>query len=124
VAAAKVVRYEHQAVTIQASLNDSGILVLADAYYPGWKAYVDGKEVSIMRANHFFRALVLSEGNHLVEFKYDPLSFKIGLIISLATIVTLASIPLVVHLRNVKGYTLQASHDRNPSEDFSGAKEI
>jgi hypothetical protein len=100
IATAKLIRYEHQRVTVHASLNDAGILVLADSYYPGWRAYVDGTEAKILRANHFFRAVALTEGEHVVEFKYEPLSFKIGLIISLMTVLLLVTISVIVFFRN------------------------
>jgi membrane protein YfhO len=102
VATATIVDYQNQAMTIHASLNDTGILILADSYYPGWKAYVDGRQEPILKANHFFRAVVLPEGKHVVEFRYEPLSFKIGAIISSVTILILASIPLVVSMRRWK----------------------
>jgi hypothetical protein len=94
-ATAKIVRYEHQRVTIRASLNDEGILVLTDSYYPGWKALVDGREVPIFRANHLFRAVALSAGEHVVEFRYEPMSFKIGVLVSVATALCLAAFPVV-----------------------------
>lgn len=84
---AEIVAYAHQSVTINASLNGSGLLVLADSFYPGWRAYVDGKETKILRANLFFRAVPLSPGEHMVEFRYQPLSFTIGWVISLLTLV-------------------------------------
>lgn len=52
-AQAKILRYENHKVTIGASLNGSGVLVLADSFYPGWRVYVDGKESKILRANFF-----------------------------------------------------------------------
>jgi len=82
---ASILRYGNHNVTVHASLNGPGILVLADAFYPGWRAYVDGGESTIYRANLFFRAVQLPPGEHLVEFKYRPLGFQVGLIISLAT---------------------------------------
>lgn len=85
-AQAKIVDYRNQKVVIQASLNTPGILVLADSFYPGWRAYVDGREEEILRANLFFRGVALSQGDHLVEFRYKPVSFKIGLTVSLVTL--------------------------------------
>lgn len=102
VATAKIVRYENQIVRIRASLNSSGILILADSYYPGWKAYVNGKEEVVRRANLFFRAVPLPAGNHTVEFRYEPRSFKIGLIVSLVTILFLMIISVVVFFRSFK----------------------
>jgi hypothetical protein len=89
VSTAKILRYQSQRVTIETTSNDSGILVFADSHYPGWKAYVDGREEPILRANHFFRAVILGEGEHIVEFKYEPISFKVGSIASLVTVLGL-----------------------------------
>jgi len=101
-ATARLVRYENQRVVIDASLNDAGILVLADSYYPGWKAYVDGKEEKILRANLFFRAVSLSTGRHTVEFRYEPRSFAIGLAISVGTVIVLIITSVIFYLRGRK----------------------
>ncbi|MDO8658891.1 MAG: YfhO family protein [Candidatus Levybacteria bacterium] len=65
------------------------LLFLSDTYYPGWKAYVDGKETEIYRANYAFKAIAVSSGKHIVKFKYDPLSFKFGYVVSLMSIFSL-----------------------------------
>ena len=89
-ATAKIVRYENELVTIATLADSEAILVLADSYYPGWKAFVDGREEIIRRANLFFRAVPLPPGNHTVEFRYEPRSFTIGLAISSVALVGLA----------------------------------
>jgi hypothetical protein len=81
-AQARIIRYTNQNAVIQTALNGSGILVLADSYYPGWRVYVDGKEQEIRRANLFFRGVPLSAGEHVVEFRYEPRSFVLGLFLS------------------------------------------
>jgi len=78
-------KYSPNAVEIEVTLDRDGYLVLSDTYYPGWRAYVDGEEKEIMRANYAFRAVSLESGQHTVLFKYEPLAFKVGLAISLAT---------------------------------------
>jgi hypothetical protein len=92
---ARIIRYENSNVLINASLQDSGVLVLTDSYYPGWRVFVDGKEERILQANHFFRGVRLAPGNHNVEFRYEPLSFTIGWAISLFTLVLLIGISVV-----------------------------
>lgn len=62
------------------------LLYVADNYYPGWKATVDGNETEILRANYTFRAVPLTPGEHVVRMEYDPWSFKAGLGISVASI--------------------------------------
>lgn len=56
----------------------AGYLVLADTYYPGWKAFVNGVETEILVANLNQRAIFLPSGNHTILFQYNPLSFLIG----------------------------------------------
>lgn len=75
--------YEPQKVRVKANLSAPGILVLTDAYYPGWQASIDGKPATILRANYMFRAVALTEGEHIVEFSYQPDSLRTGLYISL-----------------------------------------
>ncbi len=101
-AQAIIERYENNVVTIQTAASEDGILVLADSYYPGWKAFVDGKETKIFKANHFFRAVVSPKGNHRIEFRYEPWSFRLGIIISTFSLVCVVVISLVLFLRQRK----------------------
>ena len=55
----------------------------------GNKVYVDGERDKIYQADYLFRAVFLEKGNHIIRFTYDPLSFKIGLLISLGTALVL-----------------------------------
>jgi uncharacterized membrane protein YfhO len=52
---------------------------VSDAYYPGWKAYVDGEKTDIFRANLAFRAIRVPPGRHTVSLVYVPFSFYLGL---------------------------------------------
>lgn len=79
-----ITQYKNNRARVQATLNAPGVLVLTDSFYPGWRAYVDGKEQDVLRANYFFRAVLLQGGQHVVEFRYQPRSFTMGLYISLA----------------------------------------
>lgn len=99
---AELVNYGHQHVVIHTFAKSDSILVLADSYYPGWRVYVDGKEEKILRANYFFRAVKLGMGDHRVEFDYDPYSFKIGLIISLTTLLVIIAVSFYLCLRHWK----------------------
>jgi hypothetical protein len=78
-----ILSYDPERVTLEADLESSGYLVLTDAYYPGWKAWVDGQPAEISRADYYFRAVYLLPGEHVVEFIYDPASFRVGLMVSL-----------------------------------------
>lgn len=82
----KITNYQNERVAVEASLKKPGILVLADLFYPGWKAYVNGKEEELFRANYVFRAIPLKEGRSLVEFVYEPEALKLGVIVSLISL--------------------------------------
>lgn len=85
----KIVDNSPRRIIIDAEAIAPGLLVLADSYYPGWKAVLDGKETVIYRANHVMRAVPLKTGRHRVEFRYEPTSLKIGVMMTVATAVGL-----------------------------------
>ena len=70
--------YEEQHVNIETDTDRPAILALTDTYYPGWKAYVDGVETPIYRANYSFRAVEVPAGSHTVRFTYEPVSVVVG----------------------------------------------
>lgn len=61
----------------------NGLLVLKDNYYPGWNVFIDGKKGSVMPVNIWQRGVWLKRGKHTVRFIYEPLSFRIGAVISI-----------------------------------------
>jgi hypothetical protein len=79
----EIVAHNAQKLTAEVSLPNDGWLVHAAAYYPGWRAYVDGEQVPIYAANYIQQGIYLSAGKHRVRFRYEPLSFKIGLLLTL-----------------------------------------
>ncbi|UCG93004.1 MAG: hypothetical protein JSV97_04670, partial [candidate division WOR-3 bacterium] len=64
-----------------------GFLVLADNWHPDWKVFIDGEESVLFRANHTFRAVYLTPGEHEVVFAYISSYFNVGKIISIIVLV-------------------------------------
>lgn len=85
----KVLAYENNRILLDVSTPEAAFLFMSEAYYPGWKAYVDGRKEEILQANYVFRAIPVGPGFHRVEVVMQPLSFKVGLAVSLLTIVVL-----------------------------------
>ena len=81
------------ALTVQA--NTDAFLVLADQFFPGWQAYVDGKQVEILRANYVMRAVRVPTGHHNVVFHYQPKALQLGARVSLASVSFLFLLALV-----------------------------
>jgi hypothetical protein len=71
------------------SLTQPGYLLQREAWYPGWRARVDGVEAPLLRADSLFRAVSLTPGDHDVEIYFDSSSFKRGALLSLAGVVVI-----------------------------------
>jgi hypothetical protein len=76
-------------IVIEAGAPQDGFLLLADMYYPGWHALVDGVPTPIHRANISVRGIALPKGQHTVRFTYDPSRFFLGLQITLIALLAL-----------------------------------
>ena len=51
---------------------------------PGWVVFIDGVNKDILSANYAFRGVFIPAGDHIVIFKYKPLSLTIGMILTFA----------------------------------------
>jgi hypothetical protein len=91
--------YEAERALYEAHVETPGWLVIADAWYPGWLATVDGAPAEITRANLLYRAIALEPGSHRVELTYRPSLWQSGRLISLVTLAALALIVALVALR-------------------------
>ena len=83
---ATIVRETARELVVEAVAPQDGFLLLADMFYPGWHAQVDGVPTPIYRANLSIRGIALPKGQHTVRFSYEPESFFRGLWISLAAL--------------------------------------
>jgi len=79
----KLLSYKANRFDLEYEADSNAFLYVSDTYYPGWRAYVDGKETKIYRANLAFRAIEVPKGKHTVVFKYVPLSFYLGLCLTI-----------------------------------------
>lgn len=82
-------RYDLNEIRLQVATTAEGVLVLSEVYYPGWRATLDGQETEVLRANYAFRALHLPPGDHQVRLVFDPLSWWVGLALSLVSLIGL-----------------------------------
>ncbi|MBX9589912.1 MAG: YfhO family protein [Hyphomonadaceae bacterium] len=71
---AQIVSWRPDRVEIEVDSVQPGVLVLHEAYYPGWLVEVDGQPARLLRANVLFRGVEVSEGRHNVVFRFAPFS--------------------------------------------------
>lgn len=69
--------YKPNHLTYETSTAKDGVAVFSEIYYPGWQAYLDGKEVPHGRADYILRVMNIPAGEHTVEFTFDPKSLHV-----------------------------------------------
>jgi hypothetical protein len=67
-----IVRDDPTRVELEATMGGDGYVVLSDAHYPAWRAFVDGAPAPVYRANYAFRAVYAGAGSHRVVFVFEP----------------------------------------------------
>jgi hypothetical protein len=91
---ARVVQYQPHQVAVEAEMRTSGLLILSDAYYPGWKVTVDGHPARLLRANYALRGVILPAGTHRVVFRLVPRSLRLGLVLTGTTLLVASGLLL------------------------------
>ena len=84
---ARITEYTNNEIKLDAHTSQDGLLVLSEMHYPGWKAYVDGVETEIYRTDYNLRSLLVAQGEHKIEMKFESATFRNGMWISIATTV-------------------------------------
>lgn len=75
-------RFTTQRVDVDVNAESASLVVVAQTYYPRWRAYVDNKPVPLLRADYAFQAVEVPAGKHHVRLSYEDRSFHIGALIS------------------------------------------
>lgn len=63
--------------------SEAGLLVATESFYPGWKAFLNGSEIPVLRANYALRGVTIPAGGGELEFRFEPESYRLGRWISL-----------------------------------------
>ena len=71
---------------LRVSADRGAVLVLADNWFPAWKARVGNEEVPVLRANHSLRAVPITAGEHTVEFYYESDELRWSLLLTLLSL--------------------------------------
>jgi hypothetical protein len=103
--ASNIVLTEYKPNYLRYSSNaiKDGIVIFSEIYYDkGWNAYVDGELKPHFRANYVLRGMQIPAGNHIVEFKFEPSTYKTGEAVSLASSVILLLLLAFVSFKELK----------------------
>ena len=89
-------------ITVSVHMETPGLIVLADNWDKGWRAYWNGKPVPVLRANYAIRGVVVPAGNGTLEFIYKPASLNLGLWLAGLAVIVLAGWLIAIKIRMVK----------------------
>jgi hypothetical protein len=89
-------------MAMDVDLSAPGYVVIVDAFDPGWRARVDGREAEVLRANVAFRAVAVAAGRHSIELRYRPRALVAGLAVTALSVLALAAAAAVRATRRVE----------------------
>ena len=87
-------------ILIDADIKDGfNKLIFSMPYDEGWNVFVDGQKVTTEKALDCLMSINISQGNHIIEMKYVPKGFIVGLILTISGIIILISIYIIERIR-------------------------
>lgn len=101
--------YKPNHLVYDANCSNDKLVVFSEIYYSkGWDVFIDGTPSEYFRANYVLRAMVVPQGKHTIEFKFEPVSYTIGNKVSIAS-----SVLLLILLALVFGKEIWKVYTRN-----------
>lgn len=98
---ADITEYHNNAVTIHVETEQPGMLVLSEAWFPGWNAYLNGTQTPVYRTDFSLRGVFVPAGTTTVTLRFAPASFARGATITLATLGVCLCVLAVPFVRKV-----------------------
>jgi hypothetical protein len=82
----KDVNFASHRVSFHIEAPQACIATIAQTFYPAWRAFIDNRPVSILKGNHAFQSIEVPAGKHRVRLVYVDEKFRVGAMVSLATL--------------------------------------
>ncbi len=78
----RLTSFDNDKIIYSSNSTGNNAAIFSEVYYKDWKAYIDGREVPIFRANYVLRGIVVPPGVHTIEFRFEPSAYFTGRTIS------------------------------------------
>jgi len=104
----KLLKFDIHNLKFKVETDEIAFLTVSEIYYPaGWEAFIDGVKTEIFATNYILRGVVIPKGEHILEMKFTPKSYKLSLILSLSGILMTLFIliigGIIYYKRNYQG---------------------
>ena len=80
------VRWRTNSVEVNATVARDGVLVVSQAYFPGWTATVDGRAAPVLRVDGLVQGVPVGPGRHRITLRYRAPGLLLGAAVSAATL--------------------------------------
>jgi hypothetical protein len=95
--------YKPNYLKYNSTTSKNGIAIFSEIYYDkGWNAYVDGELKPHFRANYVLRGMQIPAGNHVVEFKFEPVVYHLSERIAFTSSIILLLLLTFVSVKELK----------------------
>lgn len=84
---------------LRITTDQDGWLVMADTWYPGWEAFIDGQPTKIYPADYLLRGIPIKNGSHMIEIEYRPAWFYASAIASVAGLLFAITSIIIIKVR-------------------------
>lgn len=92
-------KFGRERIDCEVATTNTALVTIAQTYYHCWRAFVDERPAPLLRANFAFQAIEITPGKHRLRLVYQDRAFRVGVIVSLAGLVTCV-IGLILFGRN------------------------
>jgi uncharacterized membrane protein YfhO len=83
-------------VTVKAKMQTAGLVMLADTWDKGWRAYRNGERIPVLRTDHALRGVIVTAGESTIEFRFEPGVLRLGLGLFAAGAVLLVALTIAI----------------------------
>ncbi|MCS7315992.1 MAG: YfhO family protein [Bryobacterales bacterium] len=111
----RVVKYEDRELLLETEAASDAFLVSSETWYPGWRAWVDGREVQLYLTNAAFRGLFVPAGRHRIRMRFEPGVFRWGT--GLSTLACAGCIAALIRRRSTAGYGADGGKENRGGTD-------
>jgi len=84
--------YSNNHLTIEYDLDEDSLVMLSMLYDSGWKAYIDNQETKVYKCDGGMVLLNVPKGRHIIELKFIPKGFELGVTISIVSLALLIAL--------------------------------
>src|SRR5262249_38011060 len=83
------ISYSNRELALDINASGDVFLVTSEAYFPGWRAWIDGRPADLVLTNAAFRGVPIPAGRHHIRMRFSPRVLSYGAALSAATIAAL-----------------------------------